>query len=81
MSYSTCCYAAFCLPPSLPALILSSFLGTTVLSQGAVGNQSSPCTVVNSQPGGGAGARSAADGHGIMETSKLITLTNDFLRK
>lgn len=31
--------------------------------------------------GGGAVAGSAADGHSIMETSELITLTNDFLRK
>lgn len=63
----------------LPSHALLSFVGTTILFQGAMGNEGSPCTLVNSVQGGG--AASAADGCGIMETSKLITLTNDFLRK
>lgn len=58
---------------------LLSFVGTTSLFHGAVENEGSACTLVNSVQGGLAAP--AADGCGIMETSKLITLTNDFLRK
>lgn len=74
MTYTSLYFSSF-----LPFLALLSFDGATILSQGAVWNEGSPCTLVNSGQGEGAG--SAADGCGIMEMSELITLTNDFLRK